>query len=123
MKFTQRITWSIGLSRGNVIYPLSEAIEAVRVALAARGFDGFTVQHGTGYSATFPSHVLYTPHSPSGIRTKRNVKVFTIASFDEVMRYPETSEDGTDADGNTRVVILGNISRSLNLLGAFVKCW
>ncbi len=49
MKFGYRITWSIGLNRGGVPYPPSEAIEAVRRHLAARGIDGFTVTPGVGY--------------------------------------------------------------------------
>jgi hypothetical protein len=49
MKFAHRITWSIGLNRGGVPYPPSEAIEAVKRQLAARGIDGFTVTPGVGY--------------------------------------------------------------------------
>ncbi len=49
MEFKHRITWSIGLNRGGVPYPPSEAIEAVRRHLAARGIDGFTVTLGVGY--------------------------------------------------------------------------
>lgn len=49
MKFTHRITWNIGLNRGTVPYPASEAIEAVRYQLARRGIDGFTVVQGVGY--------------------------------------------------------------------------
>lgn len=49
MKFAHRITWNIGLNRGGVPYPPSEAIDAVQRHLAARGIDGFTVTPGTGY--------------------------------------------------------------------------
>lgn len=49
MKFAHRITWSIGLNRGGVPYPPSEAIEAAKRHLAARGIDGFTVTPGVGY--------------------------------------------------------------------------
>lgn len=49
MEFKHRITWSIGLNRGGVPYPPSEAIEAVQRQLAARGIDGFTAMPGTGY--------------------------------------------------------------------------
>jgi hypothetical protein len=49
MEFKHRITWSIGLNRGGVPYPPSEAIEAVKHQLAARGIDGFTVTPGVGY--------------------------------------------------------------------------
>lgn len=49
MEFKHRITWSIGLNRGGVPYPPSEAIEAVQRQLAARGIDGFTVTPGVGY--------------------------------------------------------------------------
>ena len=49
MEFKHRITWSIGLNRGGVPYPPSEAIEAVKRQLAARGIDGFTVTPGVGY--------------------------------------------------------------------------
>jgi hypothetical protein len=49
MKFAHRITWSIGLNRGGVPYPPSEAIDAVQRQLAARGIDGFTVTPGVGY--------------------------------------------------------------------------
>jgi hypothetical protein len=49
MKFAHRITWNIGLNRGGVPYPPSEAIDAVQRQLAARGIDGFTIMSGVGY--------------------------------------------------------------------------
>lgn len=58
MEFKHRITWSIGLNRGGVPYPPSEAIEAVQRQLAARGIDGFTVTPGVGYWQGEPEDCL-----------------------------------------------------------------
>lgn len=58
MKFAHRITWNIGLNRGGVPYPPSEAIEAVKRQLDARGIDGFTVTPGTGYWQGAPEACL-----------------------------------------------------------------